>query len=621
MTLAAMPAPTATPAPAARAEPRERSRTRLEADVLRETALLGETAAILLSDDEREQYALAHRSRVQAHARRHIRRCDGAGLRFDARFDTMELGFDVTLEQAVEGGRAFLAIEYVDPASAVHSQLSADDELVAIDGRIVEPIEDFEDVCDKIQNAPRPLTLTFIRAGTADGVSDERLDVKRRVLRVEWSADAPGPTVREMGRFFGRFGIIVRCSVRKQTALLLFAEARAAQAAGAYTRDKFGPKLRARVLFVDAAAAQPAAAKPPSPPRRLERRAAALLLPADEPRLATPTTSPARGGAAQGVEAFDRGTQTTDGAEAPHDTPEGAPFTAGPTPASPPSSPPPSPTSDADELWIAVCLAAPEGAPRIAAPLAALDGAAAVGGASPLLAVAAAQHASGEEPEAEAAPPPPLYQRRSDAGRAPMAAPAYVPPPPPTLAFIAQMEDAALCALRGGDAAGLAASFAQLDAARGGARDGGGLARFDAAQREADAARGRAAAKNLDLALLRADCHGRAWRQRALEAERQLARARRPPAVAVAVPYRSLGAAPALAFASSRAAPRLSTAFPAYGKHGGREAAAYKMPPRGGATPDAHSMEAFIHDELRKLRGTIDDKRGSWATAASVRAY
>lgn len=79
-------------------------------------------------------------------------------------FVTQKLGFSLVLARFGDTGREVLQVEKVS-ASCTH-KLHARDELVAVNGRIVvaKTPEDFQKLLSLLQNAPRPLSLTFVPA-------------------------------------------------------------------------------------------------------------------------------------------------------------------------------------------------------------------------------------------------------------------------------------------------------------------------------------------------------------------------------------------------------------------------------------------------------------------------
>ena len=216
-----------------------------------------------------------------------------SGAAFEHTFTREALGLELALVAA--GGRTWVAIERVRDSCELRDALEPFDEILAVEGVVVEPPDEaaFQALCELIAGAPRPLTLTLLRrratpptpsavvaatraaprspnrGGVARRTSDgavctpspvkERCEpdgsarrTTRRIVALSWDAARAPPSVAELRRFFGAYDFVVAAHVAGHRALVLVTSERAARDAVRVCRRSFpAGALRARVLGRD----------------------------------------------------------------------------------------------------------------------------------------------------------------------------------------------------------------------------------------------------------------------------------------------------------------------------------------------------------------------------------
>ena len=142
-----------------------------------------------------------HRDRAvgEAVAREH-RRLEAAGRLYTVVFRGDRLGFSLVLARLSDSARSRLVVDATAETGACYALVRPLDELVAINGDKLIPIEmeAFPTLVYRLQHTARPLHLTFARGYGRDAAFREQ--VRRRSVRLEAALPStPGPQPRAAG--------------------------------------------------------------------------------------------------------------------------------------------------------------------------------------------------------------------------------------------------------------------------------------------------------------------------------------------------------------------------------------------------------------------------------------
>lgn len=197
----------------------------------------------------------------------HLETMVKTGLAFEHKFEGEKLGFKIVLAKYGKG-RTFVRVDAVLDHCEVKGKLKDDDELIAINGRVIDATADtFDQLKKDIVAAPRPLALTFIEG---ENHAQEH-DLEDKLFRLVSESEA--------------------CCKRAQEALDAAAKPDAADAAA---RDATSNADKAKALAAQAKLLDSSAScltVLDANAKKADDCAAAARRVADEPRLAPPPSS------------------------------------------------------------------------------------------------------------------------------------------------------------------------------------------------------------------------------------------------------------------------------------------------------------------------------------------
>lgn len=139
-------------------------------------------ARALRSERLEQGSSTEHKEDVSEHLETMVK----TGLAFEHKFEGAKLGFKIVLAKYGKG-RTFVRVDAVLDHCEVKGKLKDDDELIAINGRVIDATADtFEQLKNDIVAAPRPLALTFIEG---ENHAQEH-DLEDKLFRLVAESDA-----------------------------------------------------------------------------------------------------------------------------------------------------------------------------------------------------------------------------------------------------------------------------------------------------------------------------------------------------------------------------------------------------------------------------------------------